>query len=87
MNGDGGAVGPNGTFFEMRGYLADAELYKYESNNAPTYFEYVDYKIVIWNNPAGANIAPLTLADVMPPYLKYVPGYTYVGDLKLAPVV
>jgi uncharacterized repeat protein (TIGR01451 family) len=87
VTGAGAAVGPNSTFFEMKGYLANATLTKYASNNAPTYFEYVDYTIVIWNNPAGANIAPLTLADVMPPYLKYVPGYTYVGDLKLEPAV
>jgi uncharacterized repeat protein (TIGR01451 family) len=87
VTGAGGAVGPESTFFEMKGYLADAEIYKYASNNAPTYFEYVDYKIVIWNNPVGANIAPLTLADIMPPYLRYVPGYAYVGDLKLEPAV
>ncbi|ODS40603.1 hypothetical protein BEH94_01200 [Candidatus Altiarchaeales archaeon WOR_SM1_SCG] len=85
--GAGAAVGPNSTSFEMRGYIADAELYKYASTNSPTFFEYIDYMVVIWNNPAGANIAPLTLADTMPPYIKYVPGYTYVGDLKIEPTV
>jgi hypothetical protein len=87
FTGAGATVGPNSASFEMKGYLADAEIFKYASTNSPTYFEYVDYRIVIWNNPKGANIAPLTLADTMPPYLQYVPGYAYVGDLELEPAV
>jgi uncharacterized repeat protein (TIGR01451 family) len=75
------------TNYEMKGYLAMAELHKYSSNNAPVYYEYVDYRIVIWNDPRGANIAPLVLNDTLPAYLQYVPGYAYVGDLKLEPTV
>jgi uncharacterized repeat protein (TIGR01451 family) len=82
-----GAIAVNGTYFEMKGYLADAELYKYASTNSPKYYEYVDYTIVIWNNPRGANIAPLVLNDTMPKYLKYVPGYAYVGNIRLEPTV
>ncbi|ODS36488.1 hypothetical protein BEH94_02510 [Candidatus Altiarchaeales archaeon WOR_SM1_SCG] len=85
--GDGDPIGPNSTSFEMQGYLAIAQLHKYASTNSPTFFEYVDYTIVIWNDPRGANIAPLVLADVMPSYLKYVPGYARVGDIRLEPTV
>ncbi|ODS36489.1 hypothetical protein BEH94_02515 [Candidatus Altiarchaeales archaeon WOR_SM1_SCG] len=75
------------TSYEMTGYIANAKLYKYASDNSPVYYDYVDYTIVIWNDPRGANIAPLILNDTLPQYLQYVPGYDFVGDLKIKPTV
>ena len=79
--GFSGEIIVESAYHEMRGY-SDSELFKFASKSGASCYEYVDYTIIIRNSPSGANIAPLVMADALPPYLKYVPGYSYIGNIS-----
>jgi len=79
--GFSGEIIVESAYHEMRGY-SDSELFKFASKSGASCYEYIDYTIIIRNSPSGANINPLVMADALPPYLKYVPGYSYIGNIS-----
>ena len=60
-------------------------LHKYSSRDLVCYNDYVDYTIVINSNITF--MYPLELKDYLPAGIEYVPGHSYVGDLKFEPAV
>ncbi len=71
------------TNISISGGHSNVSITKYASNYRPSYFDYVDYTIVIRHNTTWAHVQGLDLSDALPTGLKYVSGSLRIGDIKI----
>ncbi|MDI6729980.1 MAG: hypothetical protein QMD06_00330 [Candidatus Altarchaeum sp.] len=71
------------TNISIAGGHSNISITKYASNYKPSFFDYVDYTIVIRHNTTWAHVQGLNLTDIIPSGLKYVNGSLRIGNIKV----
>ncbi|MFN3528017.1 MAG: isopeptide-forming domain-containing fimbrial protein, partial [Candidatus Altarchaeaceae archaeon] len=86
-NGNQNITKSANTSVKIVGILSNATLIKYSNKDITSWFDVIEYTIVIKTNISGGNILPLNLTDVLPPYLKYINNSATIDGEVVNPIV